>query len=104
MSVTFSPEYKVTSTKDNGGRVLKNVEVILCFWGSLWSSTPPPTPSRDDYQAAILGILTGPYMSGLRQYRGVGQGTLIYSEINDDTSPSNGFTRDDIVNMLKDRI
>ena len=40
--VTFSPDYTVTSTTDGGGRVLTDVEVILCFWGSAWNSNPPP--------------------------------------------------------------
>jgi len=73
--VTFAPDYTVTSTTDGGGQVLTDVEVILCFWGSFWSKTPAPTPSSDTYKTAIQGILTGPYMGGLRQYRGVGQGT-----------------------------
>src|SRR4051794_32974957 len=89
--LSFSADYTVTSTTDGGGLVLTNVEVILCFWGSFWSTTPPPTPSKDDYQTAMAGIITGPYLTGLNQYRGVGPGTLIYSEINDATSPANGY-------------
>jgi len=102
--VDFSPDYTVTSTTDGGGRVLTDVEVILCFWGSFWSATPPPSPSSDEYKTAIEGILTGQYMGGLRQYRGVGQGTLIYSEINDSTDPANGYTDADVVSMLKSRL
>ena len=102
--VEFSPDYTVTSTTDGGGLVLTNVEVILCFWGSFWSKTPAPSPSSDDYKTAIEGILTGPYMGGLNQYRGVGQGTLIYSEINDSTDPKNLYTDADVVAMLTDRL
>src|ERR1700688_3801467 len=69
--IDFSPDYTVTSTTDGGGKVLTDVEVILCFWGSFWSTTPAPTPSSDTYKTVIEGILTGPYMGGLRQYRGV---------------------------------
>jgi hypothetical protein len=100
----FSADYTVTSTTDNGGKVLPSVEVILCFWGSFWSSTPPPTPSADEYKKAFSGILTGPYMRGLRQYRGVAQGTVIYSEINSDSSPADLYTDADVVAMLTDRI
>ena len=53
--LTFSPDYTVTSTDDNGGRVLTDVEVILVFWGSFWSATPAPSPSRDQYEQAIRG-------------------------------------------------
>ncbi|MFN8582699.1 MAG: hypothetical protein U0163_17195 [Gemmatimonadaceae bacterium] len=102
--IDFSPDYTVTSTTDGGGNVLTDVEVILCFWGSFWSTTPAPTPSSDTYRTAIEGIVTGPYLGGLRQYRGVGQGSVIYSEINDSTSPANGYTDSDVVTMLKDRI
>jgi hypothetical protein len=101
--VKFAPDYTVTSTTDGGGALLTNVEVILCFWGSFWSTTPAPTPSSDDYKTAIEGILAGPFMGGLLQYRGVAQGTLIYSEINDSTDPANGYTDSDVVTMLKSR-
>lgn len=102
--IDFSPDYTVTSTTDGGGNVLTNVEVILCFWGSFWSTVPAPTPSSDTYKTAIDGIVTGPYLGGLRQYRGVGQGSLIYSEINASTDPANGYSDSDVVTMLKDRI
>jgi hypothetical protein len=102
--LSFSADYTVTSTTDGGGLVLTNVEVILCFWGSFWSANPAPSPSRDEYQQAIEGIITGPYNSGLNQYRGVAQGTLIYSEINDATDPADLYTDSDVVNMLTDRI
>jgi len=101
--LTFSPDYTVTSTDDKGGRVLTDVEVILVFWGSFWSATPAPSPSRDQYEQAIRGIVTGPYMSELTQYRGVGQGSVIFSEIFDGTSPVNGYTDSDVVTMLKGR-
>ena len=89
----FAADYTVTSTDDNGGRVLTDVEVIVCYWGGFWSATPAPSPSSDEYTTAISGILTGPYMGGLSQYRGVGQGTLIYTEINDSTDPAERLYR-----------
>jgi hypothetical protein len=100
----FGADYTVTSTDDKGGRVLTGVEVILCYWGSFWSKTPPPSPSSDEYTKAITGVLTGPFMSGLNQYRGVGRGTLLYTEINDATDPADLYTDADVVAMLKDRI
>src|SRR5215472_9966964 len=102
--VTFSPDYTVTSTDDKGGRVLTNVEVILVFWGSFWTTNPPPSPSADEYKQAIIGILTGPYMGSLRQYRGVGQGTLIFTDLNDSSDPADGYTDAQVVTMLKDRL
>lgn len=101
--LTFSPDYTVTSTDDDGGRVLTGVEVILVFWGSFWSTTPPPSPSRAQYEQAMEGIVTGPYMTGLGQYRGVGPGSIVFSEIFDGTSPANNYTDADVVAMLKGR-
>ena len=102
--IEFSPDYVVTSTTDGGGHVLTHVEVILCFWGKFWSKTPPPSPSSSDYKTAIEGIITGPYMVSLGQYRGVGPGTMIYAETNDSTDPANGYTDSDVVNMLKNQL
>src|SRR5690349_15316432 len=102
--LSFGADYTVTSTTDNGGQVLTDVEVILCFWGSFWSATPPPSPSADEYKQAFTGVLTGPFMRALGQYRGVAQGTLIYNEINSDSSPADLYTDADVVTMLTDRI
>ena len=100
----FGADYTVTSTTDNGGKVLTDVEVILCFWGSFWTTNPAPTPSSEDYKRAIEGILTGPFLGGLGQYRGVGQGTLIFTDINDATDPADLYTNAQVVSMLQDRI
>ena len=100
----FASGYTITSTDDHGGALLTDVEVILCFWGKAWSRTPLPSPSSDDYKNAIIGILTGPYLGGLRQYRNVGQGTLLYSEINDSSDPKTTYSNSDVTAMLTDRI
>ena len=102
--VEFAPDYTVTATTDGGGLVLTNVEVILCFWGSFWTTNPPPSPSSNDYRTAIDGIVTGPYMGSLAQYRGVGPGTLVYTDVNATSSPVSGFNDADVVNMLKSRL
>ena len=58
---TFAPDYTVTSTTDGGGKVLTDVEVILIFWGSFWTSTPAPTDAVERHlQDGHRGILTGP--------------------------------------------
>jgi hypothetical protein len=100
----FSPDYTVTSVVDGGGKLLTHVEVILCFWGSFWSKNPPPSPSSNDCRTAIQGLVTGSYLSSLAQYRGIGPGTLLYSEINATSDPANGFTNTDVVGMLSSRI
>jgi len=72
--------------------------------GQILGSNSAPSPSSEDYKAAIEAIITGPYMNRLEQYRIKRQGKLIYSEINDTTDPINRYTDDDIVRMLNDRI
>jgi hypothetical protein len=101
--VSQSPDYTVTSTTDGGGLVLTAVEVAAIFWGSYWSNTAPaPSPDSDTYYEAFTGIVTGPYMTGLRQYRGVGPGTMLGKFINDTApDPVNGYSDSDVVNMLK---
>jgi hypothetical protein len=97
----FNPDYTVTSTTDGGDPLLTNVEVIVIFWGSYWSNTSPaPDISPATYYQAFTGIVTGPFMSRLSQYRGVAQGTMLGSFINDSTSPANGFTDANVVTML----
>jgi hypothetical protein len=89
------------TTSDGGGPVLTNVEVAAIFWGSDWSSTSsPPSPSPDTYYQAFTGIVTGPYMTGLRQYRGIGPGTMLGKFVNDASDPANGYSDNDIVKML----
>ena len=99
--ISQSPDYTVTKTHDEGGLVLTNVEVIAVFWGKYWSgTTPAPSPAPDTYYQAFTGIVTGPYMTGLRQYRGVGPGTMLGKFINDSSDPKNGYGDSDVVDML----
>ena len=82
--ISQSPDYTVTKTKDNGGLILTSVEVAVVFWGKYWSKTSPaPSPSPDTYYQAFTGLVTGPYLTGLRQYRGAGPGTMLGKFIND---------------------
>jgi hypothetical protein len=98
--ISQSPDYTVTSTTDGSGPVLTNVEVAAVFWGSYWSTSPAPSPSSDTYYQAFTGLVTGPYMTGLRQYRGVGPGIMLGKFINDSSDPANGYSDSDVVNML----
>lgn len=98
--VSQRADYTVTHTTDSGGDVLTNVEVTAIFWGSYWSTAPAPSPSSDTYYQAFTGLVTGPYMTGLRQYRGVGPGTMLGMFINDSSDPSDGYSDGDVVNML----
>ncbi len=101
--IEFGPSIDVTSTTDGGGQLLYGAEVILCFWGSFWSNIPAPSPSSDDYKKAIEGLISGSYLSYLFQYRELGGVSLIYTDINDSSDPANGYTNEDVKNMLISR-
>ena len=51
----------------SSGPVLSALPVQLLFWGPTWQTEPLLTLSQQ-FTAAVLTILAGPYMSGLRQY------------------------------------
>ncbi|MGF6604345.1 hypothetical protein P3T23_009100 [Paraburkholderia sp. GAS448] len=96
-----NPDYTVTKTHDDGGGVFANVEVAVIFWGKYWSrTTPPPTITSDTYYQAFTGVVTGPYMTGMRQYGFTGPGTMLGKWINDSSDPANGYSDNDVVNML----
>ena len=62
------------TVSNNHGAVIPRVSLQLIFWGKDWPR-PSPGPSADAITAAVQGMLSGPYMSGLLQY-GIGLGSL----------------------------
>jgi hypothetical protein len=90
-----------TTVVDGGGLVLTEVQVQLIFWGATWGQNPLPTIAS--VENAVSSILTGPYMSALSQYRGVGGGILISpSVVVTTTSPHNPFSDDDVTLLVRD--
>ncbi len=86
---------------DSGGPVLTNVEVVVIFWGTYWAGTsPPPAVSSDTYYQCFTGIVTGPYMTGMAQYRGVGPGTMLGKFMNTAGDPPNPYSDNDVQTML----
>lgn len=100
LDIVQNPAGAVTVT-DKGGPVLTNVEVVVIFWGSYWTSTSPaPAVSADTYYQCFTGIVTGPYMTRMNQYRGVGPGTMLGEFINSASDPPNPFAASDVETML----
>ena len=62
---------------DHGGTLIQFVRVYLIFWGSAWARNPPPTPTAAQVTDAVNRIVSGGYLTGLSQYRGVGQGYIL---------------------------
>ncbi len=86
---------------DNGGAVIQFVRVQLIYWGSAWNSNPPPTPTSAQVTNAANRILTGGYMTGIAQYRGIGQGYLLGSTTVTASSPNQNFTDADVASLIK---
>jgi hypothetical protein len=89
---------------DHGGTVIQFVRVYLIFWGKAWASSPPPTPTTAQVTDAVYRILTGGYMTGLAQYRGIGQGYILGSTTVTSSDPPNGFTDSNVSNFINNLI
>jgi hypothetical protein len=103
-----STNYTVTGTTDGSDALLTNVEVTVIFWGDYWNVTSPaPHVSVANYYTALSGVVTGPYMTRLNQYRGLGPGTMLGQFIvpsgnnaSGVTMPASGYTDADVEFML----
>ena len=60
---------------DKGGPILKNVGVQPVFWGPGWKASPAASVAQD-VVLQLRRVLSGPYLMGLSQYRGIGLGTV----------------------------
>jgi hypothetical protein len=86
---------------DHNGAVIQFVRVYLIFWGSAWASNPPPTPTTGQVTDAVNRILSGGYLTGLSQYRGIGQGYILGTATVTASNPPNGFTDTNVSNFIK---
>jgi hypothetical protein len=93
---------------DNGGLVLTNVHLELIFWGTTWSTTTAPRAGQ--IIDAVINILGGPYMSGLRQYRNIRKGTLrgitlvTAAQGSSPARPPNPFSNGDVQTLISNLI
>jgi hypothetical protein len=89
---------------DHGGAVIQFVRVYLIFWGNAWASSPPPTPTTAQVTDAINRIVSGGYMTGLAQYRGIGQGYILGSTTVTSSSPVQGYTDAQVATLVQNLI
>jgi hypothetical protein len=85
---------------DHGGTLIQFVRVYLIFWGSAWARNPPPTPTAAQVTDAVNRIVSGGYLTGLSQYRGVGQGYILGSTTVTSSNPPNNFTDANVSNFI----
>jgi hypothetical protein len=78
--VLLSPIVSGPIIVTNGGGSLRSApRVVLIFWGTAWTN-PSTSPSANDIISSVKSVLSGPYMSALRQY-GIKRGSFLESII-----------------------
>jgi hypothetical protein len=70
---------------DYGGPIITHVDVDLIFWGAGWNSAQTP---MNNVTSAVTTIMNSPFLSGLSQYRGIGNGQLLRTDLITSTSPA----------------
>ncbi|HKF35682.1 MAG TPA: hypothetical protein VKB35_02180 [Ktedonobacteraceae bacterium] len=88
---------QATGVTDLKGLLLTKVQVQLIFWGTKWGQA---SPSTGDVTKAVQNILSGSYMQGLSQYRGIGPGTLLGTTVVTPSNPPQPFSSDDVAHFV----
>jgi hypothetical protein len=83
---------------DHGGAVIQFVRAYLIFWGSAWTGNS--NPSSAQITNAINRIVSGGYLTGLAQYRGVGQGYILGTHTVSTSNPPNPFNDNQVANFI----
>ncbi len=88
---------QASGVTDLKGMLLTKVQVQLIFWGTNWGQA---SPSTGEVTKAVQNILSGPYMLGLSQYRGIGTGTLLGTTVVTSSNPPHPFSSDDVAHFV----
>jgi hypothetical protein len=86
---------------DAGGPVIPHAAVDLIFWGAGWNAA---ASYRTQITNSVQTIMNSPYLSGLSQYRGVGNGSLLRTDVITSTSPGSTFTDAQVDTFVKNNI
>jgi len=70
---------------DSGGPVLTHVDVDLVFWGAGWNNAQT---LMNNVTNAVQTIMDSPFLSGLSQYRGIGNGQLLRTDLVTSSNPA----------------
>lgn len=105
----------MTQVTYHHGGIIRNVHVVLIFWGSYWEGDNPNPPVQA-IRDAVSGIVTGTYMSSLAQYttpspfQSIGTGVLFGTQLitssfaSSSGDPPNPFTDNNITVLISDCI
>ena len=86
---------------DLGGPVITHADVDLVFWGSGWNNAQTLMNNVSD---SVGKIMNSSYLSGLSQYRGIGNGQILQTELIISSDPPSSFTDAEIQSMLSANI
>ncbi len=92
----------VQAFKDGGGPYLKNVNVILIFWGHEWT-TGNAVPSAEQIVNRINALLDTSFLTGLAQYHGIRKATVRATHIHGTHVP-HLFGAGDLADMVLNQI
>jgi hypothetical protein len=85
---------------DHHGPVLRAVQLYPIYWGSTWTAVQAPNPTADQITTVTRTMLTGSYLTGLAQYRGIGHGVLRGSAVITTSDPPGRFTQEQVRSFL----
>ena len=85
---------------DRGGPVLSAAQIHLLYLGSPWRNAGISVPKPIEITAAFRTVLTGPYLSGLAQYRHIRPAVLASSTVVTTSDPPRGFDDEDVRGLL----
>ena len=94
---TFTPSPTVKKMLIGSGPVLSNIGVALIFWGKVWGTNPPPTPSAQQFTNVIKSLLNSDYLGSLAQYGVTGPPSLIAVDVATQGDPPTGFNELEIL-------
>jgi hypothetical protein len=101
---TFTPSPTVKKMLIGSGPVLNNVGVALIFWGKVWGTNPPPTPSAQQFTNVIKSLLNSDYLGSLAQYGVTGPPSLIAVDVATQGDPPTGFNDQQLQAFITSRI
>jgi hypothetical protein len=104
-SILFS-NTGIRTITDTGGPILSHMQLDLIFWGSGWTKNGGPT-LRTNVTNTATAILNSTYFDGLSQYRNIGHGSLLRTDLITTTDPPANFTTGyggDVANFVTNNI
>jgi hypothetical protein len=101
-TVMFNPHFGQETITDHGGTKLNSPPVYLIFWGSYWQSGAGAQMAAN-IQSQTANLLSGPYLSGLKQY-GVDGHAQLARVVFDGSNPQAGFSDQQIKDVFNSQI